>query len=422
MPKVRTRKRGKTWSYVFEAGRKEDGKRRVIEKGGYPSKEAAYDAGTAAYTDWKHGNIGITSENITVKDFLESWLQNVAKVNVKPTTWGGYEVVIRTRIAPYFVGKTIQELTPVLIDKWMRDLLAEGLAKNSLSVARSLLHHALDYAVHPAGLIPNNPVIYVKVPKSAPTEIIERHIISRERFQELLEKYSFGHPMHIPLLILYHTGVRIGEFAGLTWEAVDLERKTITIFQQLAYIKQEQALFFITPKNKSSVRRFVIDDVLAQKLKQMKEFQEANEKRQGGSYVYCYKTPAGKFFQCSKGIMPEESAVRIHPVSTWEDGRIVKKSYVTHILTREGLNAHSFRHTHATLLIENGAPAKGVAGRLGHTNTMITQNLYTHNTEKLQEDTASIFQKTMQTKTDFRQNADNEEPEAFNDEDWDWLS
>ena len=68
---VRTRKRGKTYSYIFEAGKKADGKRKVVEKGGFESKKAAYDAGVAAYNDWKHGNIGITSENILLKDFMQ---------------------------------------------------------------------------------------------------------------------------------------------------------------------------------------------------------------------------------------------------------------------------------------------------------------------------------------------------------------
>ena len=41
MAQVRTRKRGKTFSYIFEAG-------------------------VAAYNDYLHGNIGITSEKITL--------------------------------------------------------------------------------------------------------------------------------------------------------------------------------------------------------------------------------------------------------------------------------------------------------------------------------------------------------------------
>ena len=67
------------------------------------------------------------------------------------------------------------------------------------------------------------------------------------------------------------------------------------------------------------------------------------------------------------------------------------------MLSKCGLNAHSFRHTHTTQLIENGAPVKAVAERLGHADATITQNLYTHNTQKLQEEAAAIFDKTLQT-------------------------
>ncbi len=49
MAQVRTRKRGKTWSFIFEAGIV-NGKRKVIEKGGYPTKDAAYNAVIEKYT------------------------------------------------------------------------------------------------------------------------------------------------------------------------------------------------------------------------------------------------------------------------------------------------------------------------------------------------------------------------------------
>ncbi|MBD3878946.1 MAG: tyrosine-type recombinase/integrase [Quinella sp. 1Q5] len=67
------------------------------------------------------------------------------------------------------------------------------------------------------------------------------------------------------------------------------------------------------------------------------------------------------------------------------------------MLSKCGLNSHSFRHKHATQLIENGASAKGVAERLGHADATITQNLYTHNTQKLQEEAVANFAKTLQT-------------------------
>ncbi|MBR4695805.1 MAG: tyrosine-type recombinase/integrase, partial [Selenomonadaceae bacterium] len=79
------------------------------------------------------------------------------------------------------------------------------------------------------------------------------------------------------------------------------------------------------------------------------------------------------------------------------NGRPVSRMTVMKKLRSEGLNSHSFRHSHATLLVEAGAPLKGVAGRLGHKQIEITDSIYTHNTEKMQRDTADIFAKSMQT-------------------------
>ena len=97
---VRTRKRVKTWSYIFEAGKTAEGKRKVVEKGGYPTKQTAYDAGVSAYTDWKHGNIDITSEKVTVKDFMTNWLENVLALNVKPTSIQIYNFLFNNHIVP----------------------------------------------------------------------------------------------------------------------------------------------------------------------------------------------------------------------------------------------------------------------------------------------------------------------------------
>lgn len=62
-------------------------------------------------------------------------------------------------------------------------------------------------------------------------------------------------------------------------------------------------------------------------------------------------------------------------------------------LRRLGLNSHSFRHTHATRLIEAGAKPVDVAARLGHADATITQNLYTHDTEEMKKETARIFER-----------------------------
>ena len=98
MSQVRTRRRGKTFSYIFEAG-------------------------VAAYNDWRHGNIGIVSENITLKDFMMNWLEKVVNPNVKQTTLQTYYDFIQYQILPYIGNVMLQKLTPANLDSWIRELL-----------------------------------------------------------------------------------------------------------------------------------------------------------------------------------------------------------------------------------------------------------------------------------------------------------
>jgi integrase len=55
-------------------------------------------------------------------------------------------------------------------------------------------------------------------------------------------------------------------------------------------------------------------------------------------------------------------------------------------------NFHALRHTHATMLIENGADMKDVSRRLGHANLATTSDTYTHVTRKMQAKTVAILE------------------------------
>ncbi len=227
LSKVRVRKRGQTFSYIFEAGKKEDGKRKVVEKGGFLTRKDAYEAGAVAFADWKHGNIGITSDRILVKDFFAQWLENVAKINVRQSTYDLYSRTINQRILPYLGSTDIQKITPALLDGFMRSLVKKGLARNTILSTWRILHQALDYAVYPAELIQSNASNYIKVPKSAPRDLVKRTIISPQKYSELMSLYPFGSPLHVPIALLYHTGMRIGEVLGVCWEDVDFRQNVI---------------------------------------------------------------------------------------------------------------------------------------------------------------------------------------------------
>ena len=110
-----------------------EGKRKVVEKGGYATKAEAYKAGVGAYNDWLHRNIGITSESITLKDFMTAWLENVVAVNVKPTSLQTYQSHFTKQIVPYLGEMKVQALTPAMLDKWIRGLQQAGLSYNTIS-------------------------------------------------------------------------------------------------------------------------------------------------------------------------------------------------------------------------------------------------------------------------------------------------
>ena len=172
MATIRTRKRGKTFSYSFDAGKHPaTGRRRIIERGGFSTEQAVYDAGAAAYAAWKAGNIGITSERVPLRDYLAAWVESVARPNVAQGTYGGYVTTIRARIVPYIGGIILQDLRPRDVDRWMSQLAAEGFSRRTIAGARVVLSNALKYAVYPAELIAANPCAGLSVPRSAPAAV-----------------------------------------------------------------------------------------------------------------------------------------------------------------------------------------------------------------------------------------------------------
>lgn len=394
---VRTRQRGKTFSYIFEAGRNENGKRIVIEKGGFKTRTEAYENGVEAFIRFKHGNISITSEKATFKSFADQWLENIAKVNVRPSTYALYARTLSMRIYPHIGSMQITKITPAICDRFIRQLTAAGLARNTILSAKRITHQIFSYAVYPAQLIIANPIEHIKIPVNAPREVVKRTVISPSLYEQILKAEPMGKVSHIPIIILYHTGMRIGEVMGLSWQDIDFKNKTIRIRRQYGYIPKIG--YMLTPlKTASSNRNIIVDDELLMELSHWRKMQRDNADNLGSSYCVIDELPSHALEISSRCLNPHP-ANQFDMVCTRENGMPINRSTVMAALKKFGVNAHSFRHTHATLLIENNASPKGVAARLGHKNVDLTENLYTHYTEKMAQDTLAAFSKLMQTNT-----------------------
>lgn len=138
MSKIRIRKRGNTYSYSFDISKNP---RRMKEKGGFAPEDDAFDAGVKAYTDWKSGNIGITSERVKLRDYLASWLENVVRPNVKRTTFKSYHNAIGSRITPEQFAAIPESnkyypLLKILYHTGLRISEALGLTRGMISTLR----------------------------------------------------------------------------------------------------------------------------------------------------------------------------------------------------------------------------------------------------------------------------------------------
>ena len=55
------------------------------------------------------------------------------------------------------------------------------------------------------------------------------------------------------------------------------------------------------------------------------------------------------------------------------------------------LTFHELRHTYASILNGNGIDAKTISEQLGHSNTSITMNIYTHSFDNKKRESAKVF-------------------------------
>lgn len=197
-------------------------------------------------------------------------------------------------------------------------------------------------------------------------------------------------------MIAYYTGMRLGEVLGLTWDDISFEKKTISVSRQLCPATSDTPAYFDTPKTTTSTRTVYIGTALLSALKQWRTIQNGYRLKLGIVYQIAYELPDSRalYLLPRKDTAPQNA--KEHPlICTDRFGIPVRRTSLTERLRTLGLNTHSFRHTHATRLIEAGAKAVDVAARLGHADATITQNIYTHDTEAMQRETAGLTDKIL---------------------------
>lgn len=396
------RKRGSKWYYSFEAS-SVDGKRKRIERVGGRTKKEAEVALRVALQEYNNAGLHFEPSEMSVSDYMDYWFNNYVMVNCRYNTQQNYMGIIENHIKPSLGIYKVKSLSPAILQEFVTKKTFSGLGKSQVTNIMTVLSGSLKYAVHPAGFIKENPMQYVTHPKLEYTrhETNEK-VLTDEEFDLIMDKFPTGTTYHIMIMIGYHTGCRIGEVTGLTWDDVDLEKGTIDVNKICN--KRKPNWYFDPTKTKESNRTIRIGKTLIAALKQQKKWQAENRLKYGQHYIQQYEIAENKTLRRIISLpisLDPGKGKPVHMVCTQESGKMATKEtflYASRIINY-GLgiqfNFHALRHTHATTLIENGANMKDVQKRLGHTRLSTTMDTYTHVTEKMENDTVEIFEKQL---------------------------
>lgn len=375
------RKKGDTWYYYFDLA-KVDGKRKKIERKGGSTKKEALTALRNAIAEYENAGTLKNDNDISYSDYLDYWMNNYVKIQCKRTTEALYKRYIEQHIKPILGLYKLKTLNPSILQDFLNKKSINGFSKNTVSSFYGLLSGSLKYAVYPMKYIKENPMTYVHMPRYDilhKKDSTELKIISLTDFNKMIERFPVGSSFYIPLQIAFQTGLRASEVTGLTWDDIDFNNYTLEVNKILVKIGPEWT--FGTPKTQSSHRIINIGPSLIKILQDHKIYQDE------------MRIKYGNWYKESNFICTKENGENITTESLKYLSRVV--NYELKI----NFNFHSLRHTHATMLIENGANMKDVQNRLGHSKLSTTMDTYAHVTPNMQRQTVDIFENAINNPT-----------------------
>lgn len=302
----------------------------------------------------------VTDDKLTLGDFLDRYLEDVAKHSVRPKTFSTYKGYVDNHVKVELGKIKLASLRPDHVQAFYSKKLADGLSTRTVEQMHAILHKALKQALR-WGLVNRNVTDLVSAPRPKRNP---RQLWSVNQVNTFL-KATETHPYYPIYLLAVYCGMRQSEILGIHREDVDLERGIINVRHTLQRV-QGQGLIIQNVKSQKSKRAVVVPSTALKALR-----------------IHLVNVERGLIFTTSKGT----------PVDARELVRHFKK-----VINEVGLpdtRFHDLRHLHATLLLASGANPKVVQERLGHSTAAFTLNTYASVLPGLQEKAAADFEKMM---------------------------
>lgn len=345
----------------MDLGKDKDGRR--LKR--YQTYRTLYAArmGLRGFLTHREEELNTPRHDLTLADWLESWMENIVRPTRAETTVYGYQKIIDNHIVPALGHVPLLKLTPMDIQQYYIQVQqSANLSSNTLRRHHDLLSSALRSAVRQDKLLVS-PIDKVEPPRAKQKEA------SYYRPEELKRLYTLieGHPLELCVKLAGSLGMRREEICGLKWDCVDLQR-------QLLFIREARTAYGATvvqkeTKNRSSVRTLFLPDDLIRLLR-MEQARQADWLRQGR-----LKEPSQFVVLNYQGRPYSPNALSVAFT------RFVR----TNDLPRVTL--HGLRHSFATVASFQGVPLFDIGKALGHATPATTGKIYTHLVDQTHEDT-----------------------------------
>ncbi|WP_129692469.1 site-specific integrase [Gottfriedia acidiceleris] len=372
------RKRGDKWSFAVDLGKDPiTGKRRQKTRSGFKTKKEAQAACAELISEVEKG-VYFETKNITVKEVWER-AQEIRKQELKPLSIQNSEYTVKNHILPKFGDMNINKVNTLMVQKHYQELYEDGLSASTVQYIhvyfQIIFNFALDWEI-----VKNTPLKKVKLPKTEKKIPVTWSIEQCNTFLDFLEKREYYKERLFFLLAIF-TGMRRGEISALQWKDIDSWKKQISV-TKTTISQIGKGLVITSPKTPSSIRNIAISDYVLEQLTEYKTHQK-KEYLQYGLKV----TDGSNIFDGTEPLKLYNPASAAHFLQ-----RFSKRLHLPHV------KLHGLRHTHATIMLENGENPKIVQERLGHKNVQTTLNVYSHLTPTIQQQSASRFEESFSKK------------------------
>ncbi len=168
-------------------------------------------------------------------EFLKFWLDTV-KPPIAETTYESYLCKVNSIINyfdAYFPGIALKDVKVADLQRFYNDQYKAGISPNTIKHYHANIHRALAYAVR-MDMVLTNESEKTERPK---LEKYEANFYNEKELKRLFQVFQDDR-MELVALIAAYYGLRRSEIIGLRWDAVNFEKKTITI-REKAYHSHE---------------------------------------------------------------------------------------------------------------------------------------------------------------------------------------